>query len=196
MTTDYEEQNYWNKRYETEREFDWYMDFETLYPFIRTTLNPNDKILNIGCGNSSFAFDMLQYDYKFVTNIDISDVVINKMKDKYKKYPSLEFFVQDTRKLTFSDSSFETIIDKGTLDTLICGKEGDDDVDSMMKEIYRILKPGGKFILLSHAPDERRLEFFQRDYFEWNVKHQEIQRTLPDNRPAVHYLYIASKNLN
>lgn len=57
-----------------------------------------------------------------MVNIDISPSVIQQMK---KEFPDLEWEVMDATKMTYKDSEFDAIIDKGTLDALISGKNYD-----------------------------------------------------------------------
>jgi len=57
-----------------------------------------------------------------ITNIDISNVVVKQMQDKLKeKYPSLKYLQMDCRQMAFEAGSFDAVIDKGTLDSILCG---------------------------------------------------------------------------
>jgi ubiquinone/menaquinone biosynthesis C-methylase UbiE len=76
----------------------------------------------VGCGNSKLSFQMWQAGFKNMVNIDISPSVIQQMK---KEFPDLEWEVMDATKMTYKDSEFDAIIDKGTLDALISGKNYD-----------------------------------------------------------------------
>jgi 2-polyprenyl-3-methyl-5-hydroxy-6-metoxy-1,4-benzoquinol methylase len=42
------------------------------------------RILNVGSGNSRLSEEMFEEGYTQITNIDISNVCIKAMKDKYK----------------------------------------------------------------------------------------------------------------
>ena len=44
---------------------------------------PEDYILNIGCGNSRMTEDMYYDGYETIMNIDMSRVVVEQMQDKY-----------------------------------------------------------------------------------------------------------------
>ena len=70
----------------------------------------------------------------------------------------VEFRVLDARKMNdFVSDSFDLVIDKGTLDAMICGRTGIKDVGRMMREIFRVLRSPGSYVLISHmdfASDE------------------------------------------
>ena len=64
------------------------------------------------------------YDDGFhnITSIDISNVVVKQMQDKYKeKYSTLKYLQMDCRQMAFEQGSFDDVIDKGTLDSILCG---------------------------------------------------------------------------
>jgi hypothetical protein len=60
----------------------------------------------------------------------------------------------------FSNSEFNIIIDKGTLDSILCGENSVLIGDKMMKEIYRILANSGVFICITYGDEEHRKTFF------------------------------------
>ena len=47
-------------------------------------VSTEDKILNVGCGNSSLSKDMFDEGYERIANIDWSVVCIDYMRDKYE----------------------------------------------------------------------------------------------------------------
>jgi hypothetical protein len=48
------------------------------------------------------------------------------------------------------DSSQDAVLDKATIDAIMCGPQGKDDVRQVCAEVDRVLSPGGAFILISH----------------------------------------------
>ena len=82
----YAKKEYWNERFNnTDSNFDWYADWEQLSKYFISILTPNSKILMVGCGNSKMSNQMYSSNYKNITNIDISDIVIKKMKEQLRK---------------------------------------------------------------------------------------------------------------
>ena len=61
------------------------------------------------------------------------------------------------------DSFFNCIIDKGTLDCVLCNEdeaEGSQKAENMLLNMYKNLTPGGCFICISRGPPETRLLYF------------------------------------
>lgn len=115
----YKQQEYWDRRFSKEDNFEWcksYKDFEHL---INEHVNRSDRILILGCGNSSLSEDMYRDGYRNIVNIDFSAVVIENMKRKCKDLTEMQWMVMDMTNMTFPEGSFEVIIEKATLDALM-----------------------------------------------------------------------------
>ena len=72
----YGEALYWDKRYKlTEgKTFDWLEDYFSLEPILDKLIFKEDKILNLGCGNSILPEQMYDIGYKNIINI-IADCI-------------------------------------------------------------------------------------------------------------------------
>jgi len=53
-------------------------------------------------------------------------------------------------------NEFNLVIDKGTLDSILCGENSIPIGFKMLKEIYRILSNRGIFVCVSYAEKSRR----------------------------------------
>ena len=103
--------------------------------------------------------------------------------------------------LNFPDKCFDAVIDKATLDTLLCGENSTANTSRYTHEVARVLKPGGVFIAISHATPEVRLSYLEGDY-DWNASVSTLPQPtinaagLPDagESGSVHYVYICRKN--
>jgi hypothetical protein len=51
---------------------------------------------------------------------------------------------------SIGDLSQDAVLDKATIDAIMCGPKGKDDVRQVCAEVDRVLSPGGVFILISH----------------------------------------------
>ena len=115
----YKLQEYWDMRFKTEEHFEWcksYGDFKNL---MHEHVKKSDRILILGCGNSTLSEDMYHDGYRNIVNIDFSLVVINNMKRKCQDLLSMQWLVMDITKMSFAPSSFDVVIEKATLDALL-----------------------------------------------------------------------------
>jgi len=173
--------------------FEWYQHYETLKPYLNERVSFDSQLLQIGCGNSLLAEEMVKDGYQSITNIDISHVVIDSMKEKYRGSPRLIWKAMDCRKLEFPDESFDAVFDKGTMDALLCGDHSFTSVAKMMKEIYRVLKPGGVFLEISYGGPDLRVNHFTA-VSGWKLELQTLKKTYGGvDEEDLHYVYIVIK---
>ena len=101
-------------------------------------MTKSDKILNIGCGNSKLSEDLSEEGYKDITNIDFSTKVITIMEQTYKeKFPKMQFKVADVLDMKdFQNGTFNTVLDKGTLDCILCGDNSVPNAARMMPVLH------------------------------------------------------------
>lgn len=118
---DYHLQSYWDKRYENEKHYEWFKSYSDFKHLTAKHISKSDRILVLGCGNSSMSEDMYNDGYKNIVNIDYSPVVIENMKKKCQNLVEMEWQVMDITNLQYSAESFDVIIEKGTLDALMVG---------------------------------------------------------------------------
>ena len=97
----------------------------------------NGDVLELGCGEGR-GIDLIEKKAKSFTALDKIESVINSLKEKY---PSHKFNASSFPPVTlFSDNSFDTIISFQVIEHI------KDDV-LFIKEIYRLLRPGGKALI-------------------------------------------------
>mmetsp|Transcript_28747 Transcript_28747/g.63304 ORF Transcript_28747/g.63304 Transcript_28747/m.63304 type:complete len:472 (-) Transcript_28747:1214-2629(-) len=164
----YAETDYWNQRYTAQpTHFDWFYGYTALKPLLKCTLNKRKLCLHIGCGNSNLQDGLGASGYSIV-NTDISHVVIEQMKEKYKNMPNLSYVLSDVRAMPeFVDCQFGNVLDKGTLDALMCCGEADSNVAQMFSEISRVLSPGGMFLLITLGEPRYRLPLIMHEEYNW-----------------------------
>ena len=95
----------------------------------------NLKVMNLGCGNSVICEDMYDEGYENIWNMDISSICIQQMAARNKKSrPKMKFEVMDCRDLKYASEMFDLVIDKSTIDALLCGSFAFLNVAVMLKE--------------------------------------------------------------
>ncbi|KAG8370587.1 hypothetical protein BUALT_Bualt14G0132600 [Buddleja alternifolia] len=182
----YGEAWYWDNRYSQDPSssaaaFDWYQKYTSLAPLLHLYIPPrhHQPILVIGCGNSAFSEGMVDDGYDEVVNIDISSVVIEAMQKKYSNCPQLKYLTLDVRDMSvFRPSSFLAVIDKGTLDSLLCGHNSQQNASKMLEEVCRVLKDKGVYILITYGSPVYRLPLLND--FPWTIKLHVIKKLPSD----------------
>ncbi|KAI8141340.1 S-adenosyl-L-methionine-dependent methyltransferase [Fennellomyces sp. T-0311] len=190
--TAYKTQAYWEERYQNEdaqTTFDWFKTYDELKPLLREQIpNKEASILMLGCGNSTLGEDMYKDGYKNITNIDYSKTVIENMRTRCADMPEMKWLEMDIRDLQFPDESFDVVIDKGTMDALMCDR-GDvwdpseeliAEVKGEVDEVVRVTKVGGVFLYITFGQPHFRKRHLQRDCWDIKVK------TMGD---AFHYFF-------
>lgn len=201
---DYGNPSYWDERYAAKGEgpcFDWYQDWSVLEPLLAPFLKPDDplsfEILIPGCGNSHLGADLYQRGFMNITNIDISSVVVNQMADRFKDLDQMEFTQMDARSIELIPAAtFDLIIDKALFDSLLCSDDNIVSVNKMVREMQRVLKPGGVYIVISHGSPENRLGYLRRPKqgLVWNVESMVVPKPVlagfeEDEHHKSHYFY-------
>ena len=192
----YGDPNYWINRYEEQKgtTFDWLEDYDTIKPIIQELgIKKEGKVLNIGCGNSEFSEKMWEEGYINNYNIDICQNVIDFMKERNKNKKGLIFEVMDVKEMKYEDETFDLIIDKSTIDALLCGDHSFMNVATMTKEVSRVLKTGGIYFVISYGQPENRMIHLERDHLAFDIQIYTIKKQEEDNSEKVHYGYICKK---
>lgn len=183
--------SYWDERYkEGKEEYEWFLSWDQIFPKISSYLHfPIEKCLNLGCGNSLMSRDMLKNDIKFITNIDISETVIQQMKETNEDEARLEWLTMDCTKLSFENNTFDFVVDKGTIDALYCCDDAEDKIEKTVKEIERVLKSGGGYICISYG-DRNIRSFFLQTTQKFMENRAEEKVTINDNKTYFAYIFI------
>jgi ubiquinone/menaquinone biosynthesis C-methylase UbiE len=221
----YGDPKYWENRYKNSKStFDWLEDYNSLKSIISDLIPEENKkystILNLGCGNSLLCEEMYDDGYKNIINIDLSETVIKYMQNRNKEIrKKLKFFVMDCRELNINNNSIDLAIDKSTIDALLCGENSFINVAKMLKEVQRVLKIGGYYLMISYGCPENRLIHIERKFLGFDIKIFKIvknekveissnennnkdnnnnKNNIDDNNnfESSHYVYICKKKTN
>ncbi|OHT04999.1 Menaquinone biosynthesis methyltransferase [Tritrichomonas foetus] len=189
----YHLEEYWEKRYQTDvNSYEWYQDPDDLIPVIKSEFKTKEKALDVGCGSSTLPIGLIDIGFEKVIGLDISKTVIEQNKKRYENIRNLEFVVGDVTKMQFEDKSFDIVIDKGTMDSLLSSLVIHKKANLMLEEIIRVLKPNGVFIEISYGTPGTRTPLFEKLKEFWNI---DSPKTIikPNDKKSSHYIYIAQK---
>lgn len=114
---------------------------------------------------------MYDHGWRNITNIDFSKPCIEqgRLSPSSASRPGVKWLVMDACSLTFDDASFDTAIDKGTLDAIACSEAFDWFLPRMARSIVRVLRPGGIWMCVSFTPPEIALPLLE-ECKEWEVE--------------------------
>ncbi|CAM8996417.1 unnamed protein product [Rhodiola kirilowii] len=183
-TTAYGEKEYWNKRYASESgPFDWYQKYSALAPLLQFYIPTRSRVLVVGCGNSAFSEGMVEDGYEDVVNVDISSVVIEAMQRKHSGCPQLKYMQMDVRDMSaFQSRSFDAVCDKGTLDSILCGNNSQENAARMLHEVERVLKDNGVYLLITYGSPAYRWCLL-KETCAWTVRLHVIEKGLSEESP-------------
>ena len=105
--------------------------------------NP-DSILDIATGTGDLAINLAETNASKIIGLDISSGMldIGKTKITAKKLDDrIEMIIGDSENMPFEDNSFDAI-------TVAFGVRNFETLENGLKDILRVLKPGGTFVIL------------------------------------------------
>ena len=119
-----------------------------------------EPILMIGCGNSPLGEDMIikgNWNGPII-QVDVSSRICDAMSIRNKELienGTMNFVLDDATELSAfrSNGNLLAAIDKGLIDALFCADEYD-QCHSVLKNVCRILQPGGIFVFMSFSRPE------------------------------------------
>lgn len=97
------------------------------------------RVLDIGCGNGAF-LAKLAPGIKEAVGVDISAKMLDQARERNAKNTHLSFQQIHGPQLPFPDNSFDRVVSVLAFRYL--------DWDPIVKEILRVLKPGGEFLVM------------------------------------------------
>lgn len=94
------------------------------------------KLLDIGCG-MGFIIDIAKDYFDYINGVDITPAMINKVNTEHNNC-KISLDLADTASLPFEDNTFDVCTAHALLHHL-------DEITPTLKEVFRVLKPGGIF---------------------------------------------------
>jgi len=119
-----------------------------------------------------------------VTNLDISHIVLEKMREhyvknteKYQQCQNFSYLAMDATRMDFRDDCFDVVIDKGTYDALACDETDKTMIRNLTKEMLRVTAKNGAVVIITNGVPQKRMDdlrAFTSDY-KVLIEHSKIE---------------------
>ncbi len=120
----------------------------------------NKKLIDVGCGTGDIGKLFLE-NVKFkgeVFNIDPNKKMLEQGKKRLKSFKNIFWKVGSAENLGFNSGYFDYY-------TISFGLRNTKDINKSLKEAYRVLKPGGRFLCLEFSKiNNSNLNFLYKNY--------------------------------
>ncbi|MDN4608739.1 demethylmenaquinone methyltransferase [Sporosarcina highlanderae] len=115
----------------------------------RMNVKPNSSALDVCCGTGDWTISLAEATGKdgSVTGLDFSEGMLASARPKVKEYPSITLVQGNAMELPFKDNSFDYV-------TIGFGLRNVPDYEQVLKELHRVLKPGGMAACLETSQTE------------------------------------------
>ena len=101
------------------------------------------RVLDVGCGNG-YVLSKYASEGADVTGIDITPTAVNICRERFALLGLRgDFQVADAQRLPFSSDTFDCVCSMGVLHHV-------PDTEKAVAEIWRVLKPGGRLIIMMY----------------------------------------------
>lgn len=118
---------------------------------ILNTVKPK-SVLDIATGTGDVAFEIQKkLETEKLVGLDLSEGMLKYAREKSKKRgleDKITFIKGDSENLEFKDNSFEGVI-------VSFGVRNFENINKGLSEIYRVLKPGGKLVILEFSKPKK-----------------------------------------
>jgi demethylmenaquinone methyltransferase / 2-methoxy-6-polyprenyl-1,4-benzoquinol methylase len=123
---------------------------------VRETVRPGDRVLDACCGTGDLAVAARKAGAGKVVGLDFSEPMLERAR---RKAPELEFVRGDVLALPFEDASFDAVV-------VGFGVRNVEDLEAALRELRRVLRPGGRVGILEITQPRGILAPFYRLWFD------------------------------
>jgi len=127
------------------------------FNLLQSHVQPDQTVLEYGCGYGRICQELVQHGYTNVTGIDSSREMIARGK---KEFPELNLTLFDGKHLPFEKHSFHAVLLVGVLTSI----PDDDAQRHVLQNIDHVLRPGGLLCICDFPlqTDKRNFDRYQK----------------------------------
>ena len=156
------------------------------------SMNPshNKSLIDVACGTGDIAnlYIKATNQNSKILCIDPNVKMISKCKKKLSKYSNIKWKVANAENLKVSDNSYDFY-------TISFGLRNTKDINKSLKEAYRVLKKGGRFVCLEFSKiDNLNLDLMYKNYSKLIPKIGEV--IVGDKKPYEYLVKSIEKFVN
>jgi demethylmenaquinone methyltransferase/2-methoxy-6-polyprenyl-1,4-benzoquinol methylase len=123
---------------------------------VEQAVRPGDRVLDACCGTGDLAIASVAHGAVDVVGLDFSERMLVRAR---RKGPGIEWVRGDALALPFGDESFDVA-------TVGFGVRNVDDLEQALRELRRVLRPGGRVAILEITTPVGALAQFYRFWFD------------------------------
>ena len=123
---------------------------------VRATVREGDRVLDACCGTGDLAIAARKAEAGEVVGADFSERMLERAR---RKAPDLEWVQADVLELPFEEASFDSAV-------VGFGVRNVEDLEAAIRELRRVLRPGGRLGILEITTPRGPLKLFYRLWFD------------------------------
>jgi demethylmenaquinone methyltransferase/2-methoxy-6-polyprenyl-1,4-benzoquinol methylase len=123
---------------------------------VRASVREGDRVLDACCGTGDLAVAARKAGAGEVVGIDFSERMLERAR---RTAPELDWLQADVLKLPFEDASFDAAV-------VGFGVRNVDDLEASIRELRRVLRPGGRLGILEITTPRGPLKLFYKLWFD------------------------------
>ena len=123
---------------------------------VREAVRPGDRVLDACCGTGDLAVAARKGGAGDVVGVDFSERMLERAR---RKAPEVEWIQADVLALPFEDASFDSVV-------VGFGVRNVEDLEAGLRELRRVLRPGGRLGILEITKPRGPLALFYKLWFD------------------------------
>ncbi|XP_065919758.1 demethylmenaquinone methyltransferase-like [Dysidea avara] len=107
---------------------------------------PGKKVLDIGCGDGYWSYQAARYGAKSIDGFDVQEKMVTLARQATSQFNMVNIKVGDVMDMPYGDETFDVAMSL----YVTCNLDRE-RLSKHFKELYRVLKPGGKAVIVNLA---------------------------------------------